>query len=187
MSKTSASTCAYYAGRTIPSRRGRRVVCAAYAGVGSVAGGALPPARPGLSRARVGDRIVIMSTKTRRAPGRRADCRRARQGAGSGVHWYDVPSEGCCSFVFPCVTDPGNMLQFKRDFRAVFRGARNPDVLLAFNPSLPRCDMRLAQNRSGTRLRGKRAALNASPSGRAVGLSETLASRREIGPLTLPH
>jgi hypothetical protein len=57
------------------------------------------------------------------------------------------------------------MLQFKRDFSAVFRGARNPDVLRALNPSLSRCGMWLAQNRSRSRLRGKRAALNASPSG----------------------
>jgi hypothetical protein len=53
----------------------------------------------------------------------------------------------------------------KRDFSAVFRSARNPGVLRALNPSLPRCDMWRAQNRSRTRLRSKRAALNASSSG----------------------
>jgi hypothetical protein len=57
--------------------------------------------------------IVITSTTTRRASERRADCRRTCQGAGPGVHWYDAPSEGCCSFVFPCVKDPGNLLPFK--------------------------------------------------------------------------
>jgi hypothetical protein len=58
------------------------------------------------------------------------------------------------------------MLQFRRDFGAVFRGMRNWDVLHALNPSLPPQDMwLLAQNRSRSRLRRKRAALNASPGG----------------------
>ncbi|NPT54216.1 hypothetical protein [Paraburkholderia elongata] len=57
------------------------------------------------------------------------------------------------------------MLRFRRDFGTVFRGVHNWDVLHALNPSLPRKDMWLAQNRSRTGLRRKKAALNISPGG----------------------
>ncbi len=55
---------------------------------------------------------------------------------GHEVVYNNVPPEVYRSFGFPGADDLGNMFQFKRDFEADFRGARNLDESRALNPSL---------------------------------------------------
>jgi len=67
---------------------------------------------------------------------------------GQEVRYNDVPPEVYRGFGFPGAEDLGNMFQFKRDFEAVFCGARNLEVSRALNPSLQTFDSWLARNKS---------------------------------------
>jgi uncharacterized protein YbjT (DUF2867 family) len=70
------------------------------------------------------------------------------QALGQEVRYNDVPPEVYRGFGFPGAEDLGNMFQFKRDFEAVFCGARNLEVSRALNPSLQTFDSWLARNKS---------------------------------------
>ena len=63
------------------------------------------------------------------------------------VRYNDVPPEVFRSFGFPGADDIGNMFQFKRDFNEDFRGARDPEVARALNPSVQTFDEWLARNK----------------------------------------
>jgi uncharacterized protein YbjT (DUF2867 family) len=67
---------------------------------------------------------------------------------GQEVRYNDVPPEVYRGFGFPGAEDLGNMFQFKRDFEAVFCGARKLEVSRALNPSLQTFDRWLARNKS---------------------------------------
>jgi len=67
---------------------------------------------------------------------------------GQEVRYQDVPPEVYRSFGFPGAEDLGNMFQFKRDFEAAFRGARNLAVARALNPALQTFEQWLAENKS---------------------------------------
>jgi uncharacterized protein YbjT (DUF2867 family) len=67
---------------------------------------------------------------------------------GQEVHYNDVPPEVYREFGFPGADDLGNMFQFKRDFNAMFCGARDLDFSRELNPSLQTFDEWLAQNKS---------------------------------------
>lgn len=55
---------------------------------------------------------------------------------GQEVAYNEVPPEVYRSFGFPGADDLGNMFQFKRDFEADFRGARDIEESRTLNPSL---------------------------------------------------
>ena len=55
---------------------------------------------------------------------------------GQEVRYNAVPPEVYRTFGFPGADDLGNMFQFKRDFNAVFCGARDPAIARALNPGL---------------------------------------------------
>jgi uncharacterized protein YbjT (DUF2867 family) len=67
---------------------------------------------------------------------------------GQKVRYNDVPPEVYRGFGFPGAEDLGNMFQFKRDFEAVFCGARNLAVSRALNQSLQSFDTWLSRNKS---------------------------------------
>ena len=66
---------------------------------------------------------------------------------GQKVRYNAVSPEEYRGFGFPGAEDLGNMFQFKRDFEAVFCGARKLDISRALNPSLMTFDAWLAQNK----------------------------------------
>jgi uncharacterized protein YbjT (DUF2867 family) len=70
------------------------------------------------------------------------------QALGQEVRHNDVPPEVYRGLGFPGAEDLGNMFQFKRDFEAVYCGARNLDFARSLNPSLETFDTWLAQNKS---------------------------------------
>jgi uncharacterized protein YbjT (DUF2867 family) len=70
------------------------------------------------------------------------------QALGQEVRYNDVPPEVYRGFGFPGAEDLGNMFQFKRDFEAVFCGARKLEVSRALNPALQTFDSWLARNKS---------------------------------------
>lgn len=55
---------------------------------------------------------------------------------GQPVRYNDVPADVYRSFGFPGADDLGNMFQFKRDFEAVFCGARELAFARSLNPAL---------------------------------------------------
>ena len=55
---------------------------------------------------------------------------------GQEVRYNAVPPEVYRTFGFPGADDLGNMFQFKRDFNALFCGAREPAIARALNPGL---------------------------------------------------
>jgi uncharacterized protein YbjT (DUF2867 family) len=65
---------------------------------------------------------------------------------GRPVRHNPVSFEAYRSFGFPGADDLGNMFQFKHDFNAEFRGARNPAVARALNPALQTFEMWLKEN-----------------------------------------
>jgi uncharacterized protein YbjT (DUF2867 family) len=67
---------------------------------------------------------------------------------GRPVGYNDVPPEVYRGFGFPGADDLGNMFQFKRDFEAVFCGARNLEVARRLNPALQTFAQWLAANAS---------------------------------------
>ncbi|MBI5854125.1 MAG: NmrA/HSCARG family protein [Nitrospirae bacterium] len=64
------------------------------------------------------------------------------------VRYNSVPPEVYAKFGFPGADDLANMFQFKRDFQAVFCGARNPEVARSLNPALQTFAQWLATNKS---------------------------------------
>ena len=67
---------------------------------------------------------------------------------GQEVRYNDLAAEVHRGLGFPSPEDLGNMFQFKRDFEAVFCGARKLEVSRALNPSLQSFDSRLSRNKS---------------------------------------
>ncbi len=67
---------------------------------------------------------------------------------GKPVRYNAVTPEAYRGFGFPGADDLGNMFQFKRDFEADFRGARDPKVARGLNPALQTFDQWLAANAS---------------------------------------
>ena len=67
---------------------------------------------------------------------------------GQEVRYNDVPPEVYRGFGFPGAEDLGNMFQFKRDFEAIFCGARNLALARSLNPELQTFDAWLARNKS---------------------------------------
>jgi len=65
---------------------------------------------------------------------------------GKPVRYNAVTPEAYRGFGFPGADDLGNMFQFKRDFEADFRGARDPKVARGLNPALQSFDQWLAAN-----------------------------------------
>ena len=65
---------------------------------------------------------------------------------GKPVRYNAVTPEAYRGFGFPGADDLGNMFQFKRDFEADFRGARDPKVARGLNPALQTFDQWLAAN-----------------------------------------
>jgi hypothetical protein len=58
------------------------------------------------------------------------------QALGREVRYNEVPADVYRSFGFPGAEDMGNMFQFKRDFEAVYTGARSVEQSRALNPEL---------------------------------------------------
>ena len=69
------------------------------------------------------------------------------QALGQEVHYHAVTPETYRAFGFPGADDLGNMFQFKRDFNAIFCGARDPLVARSLNPSLQTFESWLAENK----------------------------------------
>lgn len=67
---------------------------------------------------------------------------------GVEVGYHEVSPEVYRGFGFPGADDLGNMFQFKRDFEAVFCGARNLDVARSLNPALQTFEQWLGRNKS---------------------------------------
>ena len=67
---------------------------------------------------------------------------------GQTVRYNAVTPEVYRGFGFPGAEDMGNMFQFKRDFEAVFCGARNLNVSRSLNPALQTFDQWLSRNKS---------------------------------------
>lgn len=67
---------------------------------------------------------------------------------GREVRYNSVPPEVYAKFGFPGADDLANMFQFKRDFQAVFCGARNPEVARSLNPALQTFAQWLGRNAS---------------------------------------
>jgi len=67
---------------------------------------------------------------------------------GQTVRYHAVTPEMYRGFGFPGAEDMGNMFQFKRDFEAVFCGARNLDLSRSLNPALQTFDQWLSQNKN---------------------------------------
>ena len=67
---------------------------------------------------------------------------------GEEVRYNAVSPEMYRSFGFPGADDLGNMFQFKRDFQAVFCGARDVEFTRSLNPSLLTFDAWLEKNKS---------------------------------------
>ncbi|HYW44362.1 MAG TPA: NmrA/HSCARG family protein [Bryobacteraceae bacterium] len=67
---------------------------------------------------------------------------------GREVRYNDVPPEVYRGFGFPGADDLGNMFQFKRDFEAVFCGARSLEFSRAMNPALQTFDAWLDANKA---------------------------------------
>ena len=67
---------------------------------------------------------------------------------GEEVRYNAVSPEMYRSFGFPGADDLGNMFQFKRDFQAVFCGARDVEFSRSLNPSLLTFDAWLEKNKS---------------------------------------
>jgi uncharacterized protein YbjT (DUF2867 family) len=67
---------------------------------------------------------------------------------GQEVRYNDVAPEVYRGLDFPGAEDLGNMFQFKRDFEAIFCGARKLEVSRALNPSLQSFDTWLSRNKS---------------------------------------
>ena len=65
---------------------------------------------------------------------------------GADVVYNDVPAEVYRSFDFDGADDLGNMFQFKRDFSADFRAARNVEESRSLNPALLSFSEWLQQN-----------------------------------------
>ena len=55
---------------------------------------------------------------------------------GQEVRYNEVPADVYRSFGFPGAEDMGNMFQFKRDFEAVYTGARSVEQSRSLNPEL---------------------------------------------------
>lgn len=55
---------------------------------------------------------------------------------GQEVRYNEVPADVYRSFGFPGAEDMGNMFQFKRDFEAVYTGARSIEQSRSLNPEL---------------------------------------------------
>ncbi len=66
---------------------------------------------------------------------------------GQEVRYNDVPPEVYRGFGFPGAEDVGNMFQFKRDFEALYCGARSIEVTRSLNPSLLTFDRWLEKNK----------------------------------------
>jgi len=66
---------------------------------------------------------------------------------GEEVRYNAVSPEMYRSFGFPGADDLGNMFQFKRDFQAVFCGARDVEFTRSLNPSLLTFDAWLEKNK----------------------------------------
>ncbi len=66
---------------------------------------------------------------------------------GREVRHNAVTPEAFRGFGFPGAEDLGNMFQFKRDFEADFRGARDPRVARELNPQLQSFEDWLARNK----------------------------------------
>ena len=66
---------------------------------------------------------------------------------GEEVRYNDVPADVYRSFGFPGADDVGNMFQFKRDFEADYRGARDLGLVRELNPSLQSFEEWLAANK----------------------------------------
>ena len=66
---------------------------------------------------------------------------------GTTIRYNAVEPEVYRQFGFPGADDLGNMFQFKRDFNADFRGARDPAVAQQLNPSLRTFDAWLEANK----------------------------------------
>ncbi|HEX2122026.1 MAG TPA: NmrA/HSCARG family protein [Thermoanaerobaculia bacterium] len=67
---------------------------------------------------------------------------------GEEVRYNAVPPDVYRSFGFPGADDLGNMFQFKRDFEAEYRAARDVESTRALNPSLRSFSQWLEENRS---------------------------------------
>lgn len=67
---------------------------------------------------------------------------------GEEVRYNDVPPDVYRGFGFQGAEDLGNMFQFKRDFEAVFCGARRLGTSRMLNPSLQTFDIWLSKNKS---------------------------------------
>ncbi len=67
---------------------------------------------------------------------------------GEEVRYNAVSPDMYRSFGFPGADDLGNMFQFKRDFQAVFCGARDVEFTRSLNPSLLTFDAWLEKNKS---------------------------------------
>ena len=65
---------------------------------------------------------------------------------GKPVRYNAVTPEVYRGFGFPGADDLGNMFQFKRDFEADFRGARDPKVARGLNPAVQTFDQWLEAN-----------------------------------------
>jgi len=65
---------------------------------------------------------------------------------GKPVRYNAVTPEAYRGFGFPGADDLGNMFQFKRDFEADFRGARDPKVARDLNPAVQTFDQWLEAN-----------------------------------------
>jgi uncharacterized protein YbjT (DUF2867 family) len=66
---------------------------------------------------------------------------------GQEIHYSYVPPEVYRTFGFPGAEDLGNMFQYKRDFEAQFRAARDLGVSRELNPQLQDFDQWLAANK----------------------------------------
>jgi uncharacterized protein YbjT (DUF2867 family) len=66
---------------------------------------------------------------------------------GQEVRYNNVPPEVYRSFGFPGADDLGNMFQYKRDFNAEFRGARDVGFTRSLNPELKTFEQWLAVNK----------------------------------------
>ena len=85
----------------------------------------------------------------RRAPDRRGDGRRLRDGRSARRSVYnDVPPDVYRGFGFPGADDVGNMFQFKRDFEESYCGKRDVGLARELNPELQTFEEWLAKNKS---------------------------------------
>jgi uncharacterized protein YbjT (DUF2867 family) len=67
---------------------------------------------------------------------------------GKEVYYNDVPADVYRGFGFPGADDMGNMFQFKRDFNAMYCGARNSAFTRSLNPSLQTFEQWLGRNKN---------------------------------------